>query len=80
MKKVIYNESLPPDMVFLNEIPSHTPIFARNRATGKLVGMLVLDSVGWCICEGGDHVSPYMPTREECLRTASSKYEYVVED
>ena len=84
MKKVIIKE-IHSDTIFLGELDTTTPIFAKKA--GKLVGMIVLEYKestpwGWILRIGKDlGAYGYSDTLGECIQRGISKgYEFFVEE
>ena len=78
-KKVIITEN--KQEVDLKDVRENTPIFAEKR--GKLVGMVVKENLtggpnGWIVRTGGENgVNGHHLTRERCIQSALSNYDYV---
>ena len=77
MKKVIIEER-NSKTILLSKVGEDTPIFAYTN--GKLVGMVLREGPGWILRLGGcTGATGFHKSRESCLGTPSSGYEFFIE-
>ena len=89
MRKIIGIRDNPESNMFveLEQLPENTPIFVKNKNSGKFIGMVIQESEEdlikdhWAIHIGGKYIlSGYHKTRLGCLKSVADRnFEFYTE-